>query len=177
MAGYGWEEYDVRHGGRQVIHDAGNDLDLTIDFIKAPGGSHGGSWGARIKGKPRENAPTPLVTTMIFYAGLEGMGGLDISNERDPLGYKGRVTIEGQSLDLGDFKIEITEGPRTNRYPPPTHESYDEKPLDRTMVASFQVPEEALWQAKRKSCHASQCHCRKSRFLTTDRVKLCSLPT
>ena len=150
MAGYGWEEYDVRHGGRQVIHDAGNNLDLTIDFIKAPGGIHGGSWGARIKGKPREDAPSPLVTTMIFYAGLEGLGSLEAVNATDELGYEESVTIEGQTVDLGDFKIEVTDGPGTNKHPPATHPSYEDKPLDRTMVASLQVPEAAIWQAKRK---------------------------
>src|ERR1700761_6777148 len=42
MAGYGWEEYDARNGGRQVIHDTGNKIDLVIDFVKVPGGQHGG---------------------------------------------------------------------------------------------------------------------------------------
>jgi mannosyl-oligosaccharide glucosidase len=147
MAGYGWEEYDVRNGGRQTIHDTGNALDLTIDFIKAPGGTHGGSWGARIKGVPREDAPVPLASTIIFYAGMEGLGSLDMTNEKNELGYEGNVIIEGQSLDLGDFKIEVTEGPK-NKHPPPTHKSYEDKPLDRTMVTSLQVPEDVLWQAK-----------------------------
>ena len=55
MAGYGWDEYDIRKGGRQTIHDAGNNLDLTIDFIKVPGGEKGGNWGARVKGVPRDD--------------------------------------------------------------------------------------------------------------------------
>ena len=148
MAGYGWEEYDIRTGGREIIHDAENSLDLTIEFIKVPGGSHGGNWGARIKGTPRADAPSTLLTTVVFYAGMEGLGSLDVTNEPDDLGQEGTVTIAGQTIDLGEFKIDITKGPSTNIPMTRTHESWDQKPLDRTIVQSLQVPPEALWQAK-----------------------------
>ena len=149
MAGYGWDEYDVRNGGRQTIHDAGNFIDITTEFAKIPGGQHGGSWGVRIKGTPREDAPEQLVSTVMFYATMEGLGSLQITNERDDLGIQGDVGLKGQSNELGDFAIEITRGPDTNQHPAATHESFAEKPLDRTMVASYQVPEEAIWQTKR----------------------------
>ena len=148
MAGYGWEEYDIRTGGRETIHDAENSLDLTIEFIKVPGGSNGGNWGARIKGTPRDDAPPAFLTSLIFYAGMEGLGSLDVTNEPDDLGQKGVVTMAGQTVELGDFKIDITTGPETNIPPPHTHESWDQKPLDRTLVHSIQVPPEALWQVK-----------------------------
>jgi mannosyl-oligosaccharide glucosidase len=67
MAGYGWEEYDTRKGGIQTIHDAKNQIDMTTTFVKIPGGAHGGSWAARIKGEPRDDAPADLKTTVIFY--------------------------------------------------------------------------------------------------------------
>lgn len=41
MAGYGWEEYDVRTGGKQVIHDQGNKIDITTEFVKVEGGTNG----------------------------------------------------------------------------------------------------------------------------------------
>ncbi|KAI9880389.1 MAG: Processing alpha glucosidase I [Pleopsidium flavum] len=148
MAGYGWDEYDVRDGGRQIIHDAGNSIDITTEFVKIPGGSHGGNWGVRIKGTPRDDAPPDLKSTVIFYTAMEGLGSLEIANNKDPLGIEGTVTIEGQTTELGDFTIAITEGPESNIHPPPAHPSYQDKPLDRTMVASFQVPEEAIWQTK-----------------------------
>ena len=150
MAGYGWDEYDVRHGGRQTIHDAGNSIDITTEFVKIPGGQHGGSWGVRVRGTPRDDAPPRLMTTVIFYAAMEGFGSIGVANEEDDLGYEGTVTLEGQSNELGEFKIDITEGPKTNSHPPPSHAAYRDKPLDRTMVASFQVPEEAIWQTKRE---------------------------
>lgn len=148
MHGYGWDEYDVRYGGRQTIHDAGNSIDITTEFVKIPGGQHGGSWGVRIKGTPREDAPERLMTTMIFYAAMDGFGSLGVKNKADELGIEGSVTLEGSSDELGGFTLEVTEGPESNRHPPPSHESYAAKPLDRTMVASLQAPSEQLWQAK-----------------------------
>lgn len=149
MAGYGWEEYDVRHGGRQTIRDAGNSVDITTEFVKIPGGSHGGSWGVRVKGTPREDAPQQLYTTVIFYAGMEGFGSLNVKNQENGRGILGPVVLEGSTTELGQFTLEITEGPLTNRYPQPTHPSDAGKPLDRTKVLSLKIPEEDLWQAKR----------------------------
>ncbi|KAJ9267077.1 CAZyme family GH63 [Paecilomyces variotii] len=148
MAGYGWDEYDIRKGGRQTIHDAGNTIDITIDFIKVPGGTHGGSWAARVKGVPREDAPDAQLTTMVFYTGLEGLGSLEVANEPDPLGFEGDVKINGMTPDLGDFTIDITAGPDSNEHPYHSHPSYEQKPLDRTMVASLFMPQEFLWQTK-----------------------------
>ena len=148
MHGYGWDEYDARLGGRQTIHDAGNFLDLTTDFVKVPGGDHGGNWGVRIRGIPRENAPPDMVTTVVFAAAMEGLGSLMVTNEPDPLGYEDTVTLKGDSLELGAFEVGITPGPASNRHPPAQHETYSSKPLDRTLVASLQVPEDVQWQTK-----------------------------
>jgi len=41
MAGYGWEEYDGRTGGKQVIRDKVNQLDIETYLVKVPGGEHG----------------------------------------------------------------------------------------------------------------------------------------
>jgi len=154
MAGYGWDEYDVRHGGRQTIHDAGNSIDVTTEFVKIPGGAHGGSWGVRVKGTPREDAPSRLMSTVLFYAGMEGFGSLAVGNEKDDLGIEGSIKMEGSSNELGDFTLEVTEGPDTNTHPSSTHVSYEDKPLDRSIVTSLQVPDGNMWQAKRMSSHS-----------------------
>jgi mannosyl-oligosaccharide glucosidase len=146
MAGYGWDEYDVRTGGQQTIHDAGNFIDITTSFVKIPGGTHGGSWAVRIKGVPREDAPPALKTAIVFYAQLEGLGSLQVENERDTLGYEGDVTIQGESDGLGKYKLVVTKG--EGDHPEKIHPSYDDKPLDRTMVHSMNVPAEVLWQTK-----------------------------
>ncbi|KAK5944870.1 Processing alpha glucosidase I [Knufia obscura] len=147
MAGYGWEEYDTKKGGRQVIHDAGNKIDLTIDFVKIPGGSNGGSWAARISGTLRDDAPPNLVTTLLFYAGMEGIGELGFAHEPQEHGISGPVTIHGSTADLGDFDIEIVDGPN-NKLPYKVHPSWDEKPLDVTLAQSFMAPPDQVWRGK-----------------------------
>ncbi|KAI9843789.1 MAG: Processing alpha glucosidase I [Thelocarpon superellum] len=148
MDGYGWEEYDVRAGGRQVVHDAGNQIDMENSFVKVPGGSNGGSWGVRVKGVPRSDAPPNLKTTVVFYATMEGLGSLEVMNEQDARGFEGTVTLHGSTAELGEFAIDITTGPESNVHPEHSHPAYEEKPLDRTMVLSTTAPEHALWQAK-----------------------------
>ncbi|KAL4905315.1 hypothetical protein BDW74DRAFT_21357 [Aspergillus multicolor] len=149
MAGYGWDEYDVRKGGRETIHDAGNSLDLTIDFIKVPGGQHGGSWAARVKGVPRDDALPDQPTTVVFYASMDGLGSLGVATESDdPRGFEGEVKLNGYTTELGDFSIDVTTGPQSNEHPEFDHPSYDDKPLDRTIVSSFAVPPEHTWQSK-----------------------------
>jgi mannosyl-oligosaccharide glucosidase len=137
----------VRSGGRQTIHDPANHIDITTEFIKFPGGEHGGSWGARIKGTPREDASPNLKTTVIWYNTLEGLGSLEVDGiEKDEPGSKGDVVLKGQTPELGDFEVTVTEG--KGDHPQSEHPSYAEKPLDRTLVHSGQVPDEALWQIK-----------------------------
>lgn len=147
MAGYGWEEYDTRKGGRQVIHDAGNKIDLKVEFIKVPGGSHGGSWAARITGTPRADAPANLVTAVLFYAGMEGIGELGFAHPASDLGIDGPVTIHGSTGELGGFDIEIVDGP-DNRLPYKVHPSWDNKPLDKTLAQSFVVPPDQIWRGR-----------------------------
>lgn len=158
MAGYGWEEYDVRKGGRQIINDVGNQIDITTEFIKVPGGNHGGNWGLRIRGEPREDASEDLKTTVVLYTAMEGAFGpnitaenanfLVVNNEPDPLGFVDSVMLSGITTELGQFQMEVTKGPATNRHPGPEHPSWEERPLDRTLVRSGRAPEEHLWQAK-----------------------------
>ncbi|KAF4628986.1 hypothetical protein G7Y89_g9162 [Cudoniella acicularis] len=146
MKGYGWDEFDARFGGQQTIYDAGNGIDITTMFVKIPGGTHGGSWATRVRGVVRKDAPPDLKTTVMFYASLEGLGSLEVENERSPLGYEGDVTLKGDSPGLGEYKVVVTAG--RGFHPKHTHPSYEEKPLDRTFVRSLTVPPEILWQTK-----------------------------
>lgn len=41
----------MREGAVQVLKDPTNNLELTTEWLKIPGGNHGGSWAARISGK------------------------------------------------------------------------------------------------------------------------------
>jgi len=74
---YGWLKHDGRTFGIQGLKDTRNNVDLTTEFIKLPGGEHGGSWGARISGKPlRKDEPVSI--SALYYIGLEGEGQFNI---------------------------------------------------------------------------------------------------
>ncbi|KAI1776383.1 glycoside hydrolase family 63 protein [Hypoxylon cercidicola] len=147
MAGYGWDEYDTRKGGVQHIHDAGNMIDITTEFVKVPGGGHGGSWAARIKGEPRDDAPSDLKTTVVFYLTSEALGEvLEVAPDGDETGFEGDVTFVGRSGVLGDYKLVVTKG--KGDHPNSDHPISPRRDLEKTMVQSLTVPTEHLWQAK-----------------------------
>ncbi|KAI2621643.1 glycoside hydrolase family 63 protein [Hypoxylon sp. NC1633] len=147
MAGYGWDEYDTRKGGVQHIHDAGNKIDITTEFVKIPGGGHGGSWAARIKGEPRSDAPEDLKTTVVFYVTSESLGdSVEVVPDGDDNGFEGDVTFVGNSEVLGDYKLVVTKG--TGDHPHSDHPVSAQRDLDKTTVQSISVPTEHLWQAK-----------------------------
>jgi hypothetical protein len=55
LDGYTWIQYDPREGGVQEIKDSENNVKITTEFLKVPGGKSGGSWAARIKGEPMDS--------------------------------------------------------------------------------------------------------------------------
>jgi mannosyl-oligosaccharide glucosidase len=52
LEGYTWTEHDLRYGGSQFLNDTLNHMQISTEWLKVPGGEHGGSWAARISGKP-----------------------------------------------------------------------------------------------------------------------------
>ncbi|KAI1005259.1 putative mannosyl-oligosaccharide glucosidase [Podosphaera aphanis] len=146
IRGYGWDEFDIRTGGVQNIYDEGNRVDITTNFVKIPGGSHGGSWATRIRGKIRKGHPQESRTTIVFYASMDGLGSLEVANKPDVKGFEDDVTLIGNSPGLGDYKLIVTKG--SGNHPKPEHEAYFSQPLDRTFVCSAEVPEPEIWQTK-----------------------------
>ncbi|KAI1262570.1 glycoside hydrolase family 63 protein [Xylariaceae sp. FL1019] len=147
MAGYGWDEYDTRKGGVQTIHDRGNKIDMTTTFVKVPGGSHGGSWGVRIKGVPRDDASDNLPTTVIFTIATEGPGEqLDIVEGAPDGGFDGDVTFTSSSAQLGAYNIKVTKG--TGNHPTSNHASSKDRDTEKTVLFSSNLPSEHLWYGK-----------------------------
>ncbi|KAI2633854.1 glycoside hydrolase family 63 protein [Xylaria nigripes] len=148
MAGYGWEEYDTRKGGIQTIHDAENQVDITTMFVKMPGGANGGSWAARIKGEPREDAPPGLKTTVILHIIAEGQfETIDIAEEGNPTGFDDDITFTGTSEHLGEYKLLVTKG--KGDHPTSDHAASERRALEKTVVHSETAPQHILWQAKK----------------------------
>lgn len=160
IEGYGWDAYDPRTGGVQVVHDKDNGVDIETTFVKFDNGK--GGWGARIKGTPRGDvkprmsstgpSPDEVKTAVWFTVNTEGLGSIEPqkSEGSDERGYEGDVVLDGQHNELGDYKITISESSKSS-HPVHDHPSYQSKPLDRTFVHSQQLPGEALWQAKGES--------------------------
>lgn len=145
--GYGWDEFDARTGGVQTIHDEGNGLDVTISFIKVPGGNHGGSWGARIKATVRDDAPPDSKYLVHYYVAQEELGDLVVQgDDNGGLGFEGDVTFKGNSPSLGDYQVVITKG--TGNHPTSDHEISASRRGDTTVVRSVSLAAGDVWQAK-----------------------------
>lgn len=145
MAGHGWTQYDPRVGGTQVIQDRTHRLILTTEFFK--GGDDDGTWVARVKGKPAFGGNDRTVTTLVFYAGLEGQGHLDLASPLTELGIEGDVDLLGMSPELGEFTIRITDGPASNVHPKSPHPLEQERPSHNAHYASLEFPGN-MWQAR-----------------------------
>ncbi|KAK0652303.1 glycoside hydrolase [Cercophora newfieldiana] len=148
MQGYGWDEFDTRRGGVQSIHDIENGIDITTSFVKIPGGAHGGSWAARIKGELREDAPADRKTLIFFYVAQEGPENeLEAVPSEDEFGYDEDVTLKGSSQGLGNYKLVVTRGEGTQ---PTSNHRLSEKrgPGGQAVVQSLTYPDEWLWQGK-----------------------------
>ncbi|CAK7566684.1 MAG: Processing alpha glucosidase I [Sporothrix epigloea] len=157
MEGYGWDEFDTRLGGTQTIHDKFNNIEITTSFIKIPGGAHGGSWGARIKGEPQSesgaeaDSVSSVKTMVVFYLAQEEEGAQisvkDVSGaDWDEQGFAGDITFEGASTGLGSFKLVVTQG--KGAHPQSDHAYSEERDLEKTTVQSLTTLTEYLWQAK-----------------------------
>ncbi|KAL4723258.1 Processing alpha glucosidase I [Fusarium chlamydosporum] len=145
--GYGWDEYDARIGGVQSIHDKGNNIDLTTTFVKIPGGSHGGSWAARIKGEVRDGAAKDTKTMLFYYIAQDGEGELGVEGEGTQHGFEGDVIFNGNSKTLGDYKLVVTKG--TGKFPTSDNKLLKDRHGDKTLVSSPQdVPADHTWQGK-----------------------------
>ncbi|OSD02823.1 glycoside hydrolase family 63 protein [Trametes coccinea BRFM310] len=144
---YTWTEYDARQGGEQVIKDGINNVVITTQFLKVPGGAHGGSWAARIKGEPMNPAYPSRIST-VFYIGLEGLGGIDMDSEEDENGIEGPVSFSGSTPELDDFTIRIVEGPGNTLITEGPHASAFRHKLGKTHFLGARVPPGQVWQAK-----------------------------
>ncbi|KAF1937561.1 glycoside hydrolase [Clathrospora elynae] len=143
MARYGWTAYDTREGGRQIIEDVGNKINITTEFIKHSEGQSAGNWGLRIRGIPRPDAPEDLKTTVVFYAAMEAMKACaDCKLEaREQLGAGDDTSVHAVNIDVSHPKLG-TAGIHI-----PVSVDKDGR-HEGTVVKTLNVTEDKLWQAK-----------------------------
>ncbi|KAG1469294.1 hypothetical protein G6F56_003335 [Rhizopus delemar] len=142
IEGYGYHQHDGREFASQVINDTLSNIEIHTDFIKVPEGKHGGDWGVRISGKP-VNGQEFSATSLLFYVGVEGEGSIDIMSKLSKKGLESPVRLEGDTPELGDFEIQIVEGP-LNRY----FGQGIQQDLSLTQWLGKEVPKGKIWRAK-----------------------------
>ncbi|KAJ7470519.1 glycoside hydrolase [Mycena latifolia] len=147
ITSYTWTEYDTREGGVQVIKDGPNNVKITTEFLKVAGGDHGGSWAARIKGEPM-NPDLASRPSLIFYFGLEGLGGIDMDTDEEENGLEGDVKFSGSTPELDDFTIRIVDGPDNTPTTRGNHADKFEERIGKTHFFGQPVPQGGIWQAK-----------------------------
>ncbi|CAN2388288.1 mannosyl-oligosaccharide glucosidase activity [Pristimantis euphronides] len=99
LARYGWLMHNGVNFGIQEIKDKG--FTLRTEFVKRPGGRHGGDWSWRIVGTPDDPSPAPRLVSILFYVATDGQGSLTPHMDgRDRLS-----SVMGASEELGRFTI------------------------------------------------------------------------
>lgn len=134
---FSWKSYDPHVGGQQVIVDDENHVNLTIDFVKSTDGS---SWDLTVKGEQ----PSTKVLTLPFYFALQGEGHVKLESDLSLAGIEGDVKLTGETADLGNFKIEITE--ETGRHPATDPMFSGRFSSENTLYTGLKVPDEHSWR-------------------------------
>ncbi|XP_048366190.1 mannosyl-oligosaccharide glucosidase isoform X1 [Sphaerodactylus townsendi] len=119
LAGYGWLRHDGLTFGLQEIRDRG--LRLRTEFVKRPGGLHGGDWSWRVTARPERSAgPPPAFISLLFYVATDGQGIL-----RPLVVEKNRLaSLTGTTEELGDFTITFLQ-PTSEAGTGPLYASYN----------------------------------------------------
>ncbi|KAG0265379.1 Processing alpha glucosidase I [Actinomortierella ambigua] len=131
---YGWLKHDGRQYGLQEIKDTRNNLDMTTQFLKVPGGEFGGSWGAKISGKPLREGE-PMMVSFLYYVGLDHEGNLRVESSKENAN---TIKIHGSGFDLGQYEMDIT----VNRG------SFIDGKTSKIRFAGARIPAKSAWRAK-----------------------------
>ncbi|KAH7915973.1 glycoside hydrolase [Hygrophoropsis aurantiaca] len=144
---YTWTTFDPRLGGVQVLKDSQNNVEITTELLKVANGGHGGSWAARVKGKPI-NPEFPSRISTIFYVGLEGLGGIEMITDEDENGIDGPIEFAGSTPDLDEFRIRIIDDPRNEAVMEGPHaEDFTER-LGKSHFTGLRLNPGDIWTAK-----------------------------
>ncbi|KAL8604947.1 hypothetical protein ACOMHN_028575 [Nucella lapillus] len=99
LLGYSWLMHDGQSFGVQELEEPA--YTVRTEFVKRPGGDHGGDWTARIIMTPKTPGQTVVVSPM-FYVALDGQGSLQPEHTRNVL-----TGVTGHSQELGAFTLRF----------------------------------------------------------------------
>ncbi|NXJ87212.1 MOGS glucosidase, partial [Trogon melanurus] len=117
LSRYGWLMHDGRSFGTQEIRDGA--LTLTTEFVKRPGGQHGGDWSWRITARTEEPGPAPLLS-LFFYVATDEQGTLRPRLENGTR----LAAVTGHTEELGSFTLTFLP-PTADGGDGPKHASYN----------------------------------------------------
>ncbi|NXS48023.1 MOGS glucosidase, partial [Balaeniceps rex] len=118
LSRYGWLMHDGENFGVQEIEDEG--LLLKTEFVKRPGGEHGGDWSWRVTARMKGvGSPAPLLS-LFFYVATDGQGTLQPHLEnRTRL-----AAVTGTAEELGRFTLTFLR-PTAESGEDPKYASYN----------------------------------------------------
>ncbi|SCU92691.1 LAME_0F01068g1_1 [Lachancea meyersii CBS 8951] len=138
---YGYELYDPRLGGREVIIDSANNLNLTIHFAKSRNGEN---WGFRVSGRPLDSSKSKVPSLVMYFSqnGEKGHLNQDLTKRQD----NHHTNLKGFSPELGNYDIHIGDisGNYYSRGPALAQDADSSK----TSHISFTVPGDQVWKAR-----------------------------
>ncbi|AGO11017.1 AaceriAFR483Cp [[Ashbya] aceris (nom. inval.)] len=141
MAKYGWELYDPRIGGKQVILDTENNLNLTIYFVKSRDGAN---WGFRVRGEALDKSSPLDSASMIYYMNQNGDSKANYLTA-DQVTSADELKLTGFSGELGDYEVRISTV-KGKSYKKAKALSPETDPSGITHV-SMVVPDNRVWSA------------------------------
>uniref|UniRef100_A0A8D2Q4M5 Mannosyl-oligosaccharide glucosidase n=2 Tax=Varanus komodoensis TaxID=61221 RepID=A0A8D2Q4M5_VARKO len=115
---YGWLLHDGIHFGVQEIRDRG--FSLQTEFVKRPGGQHGGDWSWRVTALPERTGGPPPLISLLFYVATDGQGTL----QPQVVEQTRMVSLTGTTEELGHFTITFQQ-PTTETGTTPLYASYN----------------------------------------------------
>ncbi|KAM4673155.1 mannosyl-oligosaccharide glucosidase [Amazona ochrocephala] len=117
LSRYGWLMHDGESFGVQEIRDGA--LVLRTEFLKRPGGQHGGDWSWRVTARMENTTAPPPLLSLFFYVATDGQGTLEPQLENGTR----LAAVKGTTEELGDFTLRFLR-PTVLSSEDPKHASY-----------------------------------------------------
>ncbi|GFR99127.1 mannosyl-oligosaccharide glucosidase [Elysia marginata] len=100
LESYVWQKHDGESFGVQEIKE--KLYTIKTEFLKQPGGDHGGDWSAKISFIPKDPTRSVVVSSFFYLALDQDNGQLESKIT------KGRLTsVSGWHEDLGTFEVQM----------------------------------------------------------------------
>lgn len=134
-----WAEYNIRQGGRHVVKDPENGVNLSMELVKSPDGD---GWTVRIRGDQSKDN----ILSFVFNAVFEDPYDVKLESRLTDQGVDGDVLFSGSTPDLGDFNLAVTAG--EGEWPVHLHDMAQLAPAGFAGYTSLKLPKESSWRAR-----------------------------